>query len=268
MLLYHYTTIDAAINIIRNGLCFWGFRYDSMNDPTDYIFAKNLILPKLLQDMSDNEREEIIDMYPYTVSFCKKSDYHIMWRLYHAEIALVIDTDKFPFEEWNKPGVDISDNILCGDIKYATEDTIVSVATELYQNLKDRYVNDSFLDWHLSVFPFIKHNAYDVEDEYRLAKFDYDSFNFKYNHKFQDNYEIYEGEIPKDIKCLGSKDGTLRFYKEFQLPKECLRGIILHTFDEEKYNLQKKHFELWLLQNGFSMQDVKIEKTQSYPVRY
>lgn len=47
MFLYHYTKIDAAISIIKNGLCFWGFRYDSMNDPTDYVFARDTILPQL-----------------------------------------------------------------------------------------------------------------------------------------------------------------------------------------------------------------------------
>lgn len=267
MFLYHYTTIDAAINIIRNGLCFWGFRYDSMNDPTDYIFAKNLILPKLLQEIPIEDHKEIIDMYPYTVSFSKKRDSHIMWRLYHAEVALVIDTDKFPFEDWNKPEVDVSDNIFGGDIKYATEETIFTIGEELHQVLKQRYVNDLFLDWHLSVFPFIKHNAYEIEDEYRLVKFDYDSFSFKYNPDCQDNCEMYEGEMPKDIKCLGSKDGKLRLYKEFQLTKDCLRGIILHSFDEEKFELQKEHFEIWLKQNGFSLNSIKIEKTTSYPVK-
>lgn len=266
MLLYHYTKIDAVINIIQNGLCFWGFRYDSMNDPTDCIFAKEKILPKLQQSLPIENRNDYLDIYPYIVSFCKKRDFDIMWRLYQAEVALVIDSDKFPFEEWNKSGP-ISESTLFGEVMYATEDAIDSVAKELYEKRPIILTNASIDEYQLYVLPFIKSEAYRVEDEYRLAKVDYNAPSTQYNPKSPDNFDIYEYERPNDIKCFSSKDGQLRLYKEFQLPKECLVEIIIHSFDEEKFKIQKKHFELWLLQNGFSLQDIKIEQTQSYPVR-
>ena len=266
MLLYHYTKIDASINIIRNGLCFWGFRYDSMNDPTDYIFARDIILPKLLQKQPEEDRSDYLTIYPYIVSFCTERDFEIMWRLYQGEVALVIDSEKLPFEEWDKEG-DISEDTLYNKVMYATEESIESVAKELYENRRE-ILNDATIDeYQLSVLPFIKHKAYEIEHEFRLAKVDYDSFTAKYNPHKPDKCDIYEGEVPKNIKCLDAKDGTLRLYKEFHLPKECLVGIIIHTFDDKKFKTQKKHFELWLIQNGFSIQNIKIEKTQSYPVR-
>ena len=153
-----------------------------------------------------------------------------------------------PFEEWDKEG-DISEDTLYNKVMYATEESIESVANELYENRRE----------------ILK--AYEIEHEFRLAKVDYDSFTAKYNPHKPNKCDIYEGEVPKNIKCLGAKDGTLRLYKEFHLPKECLVGIIIHTFDDKKFKTQKKHFELWLIQNGFSIQNIKIEKTQSYPVR-
>lgn len=266
MLLYHYTKIAAAINIIRNGLCFWGFRYDSMNDPTDYVFARDIILPKLLQMQPEEMRDDHLTVYPYIVSFCTQRDFDIMWRLYQGEVALVIDSAKFPSDEWNQEG-DISGNTLYNEVKYATEETIDSVAKELYEKRSSILVNAPVDEYQLYVLPFIKHKAYKIEHEYRLAKVDYDSFSFQYNPKSTDNFDMYEGEIPKEIKCFGSKDSQLRLYKEFQLPKASLVGIIIHTFDDAKFQVQKKHFELWLMQNGFSIQDIKIEKTSSYPIR-
>lgn len=266
MLIYHYTKIDAAINIIKNGLCFWGFRYDSMNDPTDFIFARDKILPQLLKNVPEEEKDDYLKIYPYIVSFCKKRDSDIMWRLYQGEIALVIDTDKFPLEEWNKSG-DISYVTFYNDIMYATEKTINSIAKKLYKERCNTVIDAPINKSQLFVLPFIKHKAYKIENEYRLAKVDYDSMFANYNPQKPNNCDIYEGEIPKDINCFGSRDGQLRLYKEFKLPKECLVGLIIHTFDETKYKLQKKHFELWLIQNGFSIQNITIEKTRSYPVR-
>ena len=171
-----------------------------------------------------------------------------------------------PFEEWGKER-DISEDTLYNKVMYATEESIESVAKELYENRRE-ILNDATIDeYQLSVLPFIKHKAYEIEHEFRLAKVDYDSFTAKYNPHKPNKCDIYESELPKNIKCLGAKDGTLRLYKEFQLPKECLVGIIIHTFDDKKFKTQKKHFELWLIQNGFSIQNIKIEKTQSYPVR-
>lgn len=264
MLIYHYTKIDAAINIIKGGLCFRGYRYDSMNDPTDFIFARDLIIPKIISQLHENE--DVFEVFPYIVSFCKKRDYDIMWRLYQGEVALVIDTDRFPKEEWQRPG-NLSDNIGYNNVMYATEETIEDVAKELYDNRIGIFEEEPLLEYQLYVTPFIKHEAYKIENEFRLTQIDYNSFKMNFNPEDPKNPLVYEDEICKDIQFGGVKDGLIRFYKEFNLPKECLVGIILHTFDEEKFNLQKKHFEMWLAQHGFYPQNISIEKTSSYPIR-
>lgn len=237
-----------------------------MNDPTDYVFARDIVLPQLTQKMSDEEKDDCLNIYPYIISFCKERDDDMMWRLYHGEIALVIDGDKFPVDEWAKPG-NISANVLHQNVAYATPETINEAAQSLYDDriaiLKDGKVDE----YQLYVLPFIKNEAYKVEHEYRLVKIDYDSVIAKYEPDNPEKCVLYDGEIPNGIKCLVGKDGQLRLYKEFQLPKECLVGIILHTFDEAHFKMQKKHMELWLRQNGFRFENIKIERTSAYPIR-
>ena len=266
MLLYHYTSLKSAINIIRNDLCFWGFRYDTMNDPTDFVFARDLVIPKILEEKPEYSEENDFNVYPYIVSFCMERDHDIMWRLYHGEVALVIESDKFPIDDWQKEG-DIANNIGYNEVIYATEETIEEAARQLYENRIGIFQDDILTEYQLYVTPFIKHKAYEIEREYRLTRLDYDSIKFSHNAENPKKPYFYEGEIPKGIKCLGEKDGLLRFYKEFQLPKECLVGLILHTFDDKKFQIQKQHFELWLQQNEFPVENIKIEQSRSYPVR-
>lgn len=266
MYLYHYTSLEAAINIIGNGLCFWGFRYDCMNDPTDFIFARDKILPSLLQNMSNEEQNEATNFYPYILSFCEESDFDVMWRLYNAEIAIVIDSQKLPFEKWDKM-TDVGRRIFYNHVRYADNDTIQSEVDYLWSNRSTNFYTTSYDEHMVFVFPFIKHNAYKIEKEFRLVKFDYDSFYCQYSPKSKDKCEIIEGEIPHDVKCLGSKDGILRLYKEFHLPKDSLVKLILHTYEEEKYKIQEQHLKIWLLQNGFNLNNISIEKTKAWPVR-
>jgi hypothetical protein len=266
MLLYHYTNIDAAINIIKNGLCFWGFRYDSMNDPTDCLFASKMIMPQLIKELSEEKKASRSNVYPYIVSFSTEKDSDIMWRLYHGEIALVIDSTKFPLDLWQKDG-DFSDIIFNDKVEYATEDQVTDVAQTLYNRIHANIQNNHIFEWQLYVLPFIKHKSYEIEHEYRLTKIDYDSCIAVYNPQSSDNCEIYDCEVPHDVKCYGSQDGKLRLYKEFNLPKEALVGLIFYTFDDDKFHIQEQQFKLWLLQHHFNIQNITIEKTRSYPTK-
>ena len=79
-----------------------------------------------------------------------------------------------------------------------------------------------------------------------------------------------------DVDTNYKMNPPLRTKEDVEALKEGLKSGIMevistdhapHTFDDKKFKTQKKHFELWLIQNGFSIQNIKIEKTQSYPVR-
>ena len=54
MNVYHYTSLDAVKGILRNkDICLWGTRYDSLNDPTDCIYAEEDILPEFKEFLKE-----------------------------------------------------------------------------------------------------------------------------------------------------------------------------------------------------------------------
>ena len=55
-MIYHYTSMDALKGILKeNELCFWGTRYDSMNDPTEHIYAKKHLIPVFCKYFDKND---------------------------------------------------------------------------------------------------------------------------------------------------------------------------------------------------------------------
>ena len=54
MNVYHYTSLDAVRGILRDkDICFWGTRYDSLNDPTDCAYAEEDILPEFKEFLKE-----------------------------------------------------------------------------------------------------------------------------------------------------------------------------------------------------------------------
>lgn len=265
MLVYHYTTLEAAISIIQQKLCFRGTRYDSMNDPNEFMFACKHFIPELFKNDS-NSKENYSKIYPYIVSFSKKKDDELMWRLYHSEVMLVFDTDEFTKADWHSEG-ELSSIILCGDVEYATKDTIRNVADKLYEGKNCKIINDNKLGYQLWVLPFIKHLAFEIESEYRLVKIGYEALHADYNSNKESKCDIFEFERPNDVYIKGVKDGNIVLYKNFQLPADSLKGIILYTFDSELFKKQKHNLELLLRQMNFSINDDFIRCTNSYPIR-
>ena len=98
MSIYHYTSLDAAVKILqKEHICFWGTRYDSMNDPTDSIYASDVVIPlfkKTIEEskLDDYEKDDS-EAFPYIVSFSQKEDDFYMWRTYKADVALEFDRD-------------------------------------------------------------------------------------------------------------------------------------------------------------------------------
>lgn len=102
-LIYHYTDLNATINIIgRESLTFWGSRYDCMNDSLDYQYARNRLLPSMMKAAEEvfkgHSTSLILDeiqTLPYIVSFSKKKDDFLMWRMYNAKVSLILDIGYF-----------------------------------------------------------------------------------------------------------------------------------------------------------------------------
>ena len=73
------------------------------------------------------------------------------------------------------------------------------------------------------------------------------------------NYIINDCEIANNIKVKCVKNGDIILYKEFHLPKDALKGIILNIGDNATYEKTKSHLEIYLEQLGYEF-DIRQSK--------
>ena len=259
--LYHYTTLEALLGIIqKNQLCFWGSRYDTMNDPTDFIYARDhcskFFHSRLKSEETNYNIENLKKIIPYIVSFSKKKDDFNMWRLYHAEVAIVLNGKVIEEKCQNK-------TTRIKEVRYATleegekaiskQKPLIVVCdiltTEMEKQGKKLCGYDLVEFGYLEAYPFVKDEAYEIEEEVRLVHLD----NPKHTVK---------SEEESNIKCRGIRNGMLLLYKEFILPKEALKKIIIRTHDIEYFQKIKEQLRIVLLDRGFNSK-VSIEQTKT-----
>lgn len=145
----------------------------------------------------------------------------------------------------------------------------IAEAMDLDESLADHGLLDTVVlydGYHVRIVNDRNNMEFAGLDLFRLVKLDTDVVKFRYNPSKLKKYDRFECEDTNDVRCAGVKDGMLRLYKEFYLPSECLKGIIIHAFDDN-FQIQKKHLEIWLRQNGFDIDPGFIKETSSYPVR-
>lgn len=266
--LYHYTCFEALIGILKKGyLCFWGSRYDSMNDPTEVLYAKEIVLPALINSLKGTDREwetkDVEDVYAYIVSFSRKEDDFNMWRLYNAEVALVIDSDALSEAKIGTDGEkhnELSSQLVSvKEVKYANDENVPQVAVELFYDSDNRY-ETSIERFCCEVFPYIKNEAYSIEEEVRMVCLDYNGATASYNNGEPLTVDV---EMPRDVKCRGSRKGSILLYKEFLVKKEALKKIVVRTHDENYFEKVKKQLRVLLVSNGYKA-NLPIERTKSF----
>lgn len=266
--LYHYTCFDALIGILKKEhLCFWGSRYDSMNDPTEVIYARDIVLPALIDSLKGTDREwetkEVEDVYAYIVSFSRKEDDFNMWRLYNAEVALVVEKNDLSEA---KIGTDEQENsnlppqkVTLKEVEYANDENVPQVAVKLFNDSDDRH-ETSIETFCCEVFPFIKNEAYSIEEEVRIVCLDNTGATASYNNG---KPSIVDTEMPRNVKCRGSRKGSILLYKEFLVKKEALKKIVVRTHDNNYFEKVKKQLRVLLVSNGYKA-DLPIERTKSF----
>lgn len=261
MNVYHYTSLDAVKGILRNkDICLWGTRYDSLNDPTDCIYAEEDILPEFkefLKEKSVNENElEDIKIYPYVVSFSRIEDDFNMWRMYKAEIAIEFDAEvikNMVDAKQEKNSIASQDELFWGECKYPKG------KKEKHQAFAELYNTTPSTDKPViearEILPLIKRPEFANENEYRLYAFDC-------NLAVGDGENARECEVPHNIhtKCIQNKDFIL--YKEFHLPVNSLKGFIINVRDDAYFEKVKSHLELILLSSNI-MKKMNIRKTRN-----
>lgn len=251
MKLYHYTNLDACTKIVNeNGLCFHGTRYDSLNDPTDFTYAEEKILPVFRECLKEQGRENGDDddaIYPYIVSFSKMEDDFNMWRMYHSEVAIELDA------EWIRKSIADKPDVLFKECQYPeSEDELHEAFCKLF-NETEQCVNDLSLTAREQVI-FIKRKEFKNENEFRLCTYD----NYL---PYTIDGELKDGEIPQDIDFrLRGKDLVL--YKKFHIAKCALLGLIVNEPDEKRFRKIERHLRLWLWKLGYS-EKLDIRQSES-----
>lgn len=258
MKLYHYTSLSSLLGIIRakRKLAFWGSRYDCMNDPLDYQFSRNRILPIVQANLNhpeinDNEKLEI-DVVPYTVSFSKKEDDFLMWRMYNSKVALILDSEYFDRPTNNSALIE------CQYTNYDIDNVIKAF----------QIVNKKSLQFCRNIYAyagrgatFIKHESFKTEDEVRLATWDYYDKN-------SNKAILPDCTDSKETECTSrmNPDGKIILYKEFEIDGNALSGIIVHTYSELEFERIKASIQAILVQRGFSRDVISnIQLTKAYP---
>lgn len=256
MNIYHYTSLDAAVKILqKEHICFWGTRYDSMNDPTDSIYARDVVIPLFKKVVEDDSRLEDYDKddseaFPYIVSFSQKEDDFYMWRTYKADIALEFDRDviKKSIDKDKGPSF-----VYFEDCEYPGNEDAIHRTFIKKLNMLNQGQGTMLSARH--AVAFIKKKEFMAEKEVRLVAFDHEGISFTEG-------SCVEHEIPNNIgfKMIRNKDLVL--YKEFHLPQNALTGIIINSNSEEHYKSVKRHIGLWLLQQGYN-HEIEIRKTKT-----
>lgn len=263
-LIYHYTSMDALRGILKeNELCFWGTRYDSMNDPTEHIYAKKHLMPELLNCFDHDEIKET-EIYPYVVSFSQGNDDFIMWRMYKAEVALILDYNVINkwVENFNcKGGPKV---YYFGECKYIekTEELI-----EEFKQLKrwniDRGDESTDEITALELTTFIKRMEFKNEKEVRLFTCDYNLPSFRYNAENPEEPIIENKERASDIKIKNVRNRDFVLYKEFHLPKDAFKGIIVNCEEGCQFDRIKRHILAWLYQLKYNIDENNIRHTKT-----
>lgn len=272
--IYHYTNLDALRGILKqeeidtskgkkheSSLTFWGSRYDCMNDPQDFMFASNVVLPKIqkaLEGRNDilEEHKEVNKGYPYIVSFTENRDDESMWKHYHAEVCLELDT------KYISPSIEKEGIIKCfyGKCLYAKESEIDEKFIESWEKSQQYIDNIYSMAQHACVF--IKRKAFERENEWRLYIADEKLPHIKLNG------ETYYTEQPQEVKVKCIRNRDIVFYKEFRIVPEALKGILVNETDWNRFHSVKKHIEILLESKGFCSKDIVIDQTERYPLTY
>lgn len=275
--LYHYTNLIGLEGILqKEKIVFHGTRYDSLNDPRDFEFARHILINELSRWNNPSGFEEIehLRMYPYIVSFSELGDNLNLWRWYHSSICLVIDWEQLRLEctsqqsdFFNNPEKQgETDLIHFGQCEY-TDDNIENIQLALY-NLDNKvriHLDDPADDLQL-LSSFIKHNSFEGEKEWRLVKFDSDDIVSKINHmRANDDIKI-DLEKPQRIKVkpLRSDSEDFILYKEFEFTHKILKGVLIRQSDELKFEKIKRHLILILKDRGYEISPDNIVRTQTY----
>ncbi len=239
-LIYHYTSIEGLLGVVqKERINLWATRYNFLNDPLEYVFAKQNVEP-LLSKLSIKENKRFdpeMHMYPYIVSFCEVDDNLNMWRLYgNNGYGFVLGFERSTLEEMALQEANTLQ--IVSYTNTANIENIIIATRDTYYKTKE---SDNIIDYY-DICSLIKREDYEHEHEIRYLISNYDSFDFKQGKLTRDSEDY------SKIKHRCSNRGIIP-YIELELPKNTLKSITLgYKLD---FDTQKDSVEKYLQSNGY-----------------
>lgn len=245
---FHYTKLENLSKIITpEGIIFHAGRYDAMNDPTDSEFLTNNInrlrCKSGLMDIIGEFGGD--DICSFLVSFCREGDNPLMWRLYNAEVCLQLDSNAI-YEHSKAKGCE---HTHMSTVIYSEK---IESDSNVFRKMQESLNLPKFMEqkeYEAQVYAsFYKHPHFSVEKEWRIACFGKDP-------------------ICSEVKTKDERYGVINFYREIWLPRECLKGIIIRSYDRDMKLVLSRQIEFWLKECGYPEGSINIQFTQTACVR-
>lgn len=269
--LYHYTTMDALINIVSKRE-FWVTKWDYLNDIDEFKVAKDIcvevmksegIKPNIIEEVVNCIKKELlsdsISQDFYILSFSCDSDNQLLWSNYSNMDGVNIEIDFSKFVEnlnytlvWNGlVNYDVKSQISC--MRNTIQEEFVG--QESFGKIRNIFDLNNLVGEQHSLFVshlsmicqlysmFFKRSCFAGEDEYRFV--------FSGGENVETNFRYKKGAIIPYIKrSIESKD----FIKGITIGPTNRSDIVKKGIRELFYYYQKS-------------EDIKISNSQ-IPLRY
>ncbi len=238
----------------KDKIIFWATRYDRMNDPLEYFWAKEHIIPQMKDFANENNlnHEPDFEMFPYVISFCKSHDNLCMWNIYcndglgyilEFKPDIIKETAELALEKYKW-------NDILQDVTYSHDSNLQDSIKQTYDKYTQHQTSNDTSDL-FEVCAFIKRVDYNHEIEVRYMRPNHTTT------EFVKGNICYDGEDYRNIKFRKGTAGLIP-YMEISFPKEALQGITIgYRYDFLK---EKESLELFLKQNDYSNIEIHESK--------
>lgn len=275
-ILYHYTTIDALLNMLKDDgkIHFWATRYDYLNDGEELkkgIELLNKFIPEIEQELDIEDAKKIsnyiqdlgkqLEYYYkvgnagfYIISLSDEPDSLPMWRMYGNDgngITIGLDFQIV------KETCDVTETIEQEKLRkvfYEGESQIEDEIRNVYDLWQTLQVQDGkeLMNEYANLVNllciYIKSHYYAYEKEWRISLYDWDIL--------PDNINAKTSYKPIQFR---SKNGIIIPFKEITLPVKAIQSITLGpTYDVERSRIS---LEMFLKSKKIDISKIEIKKS-------
>lgn len=215
---HHYTSLESGLAILagikNKRIEMRATRCDCLNDPNEVGLSNGDTFPE--------------DALPYILSFCRKEDSQVMWRLYDAQLVFRFSRDVIETDLEADSCQDNNDfNFEFGIVEYNNPDKIA----------------------------FYKDSDWEVESEYRVVASEKAS-------------AIYSERKEIDRRNTTSKYGLVKLFRTISLPANSLKGIRILASNEQQFKIIKRQIDDLIANNKDDFDhDFEIIKANCAPFR-